>query len=231
MPPKYAKGGRVKVLATRFDEGSADRNGDLFSVVFQRNGNGEHCFGNIAHVYSLNSKPVQSHRIKYDDGESHCSAEAHVLPGVVEDNAAEDSDEPADVDVANDDADGNIDATVTDSENDENPHNLDGEDLNTVAIGDVVEVGGRTWKRVEDTNEDCSKWLKDNPPSMRMRHRTANDLTREGRSADPDWVFWARCWAATQPNSTPKKLRKPQLGLRTTPKSASSACPRHGDAF
>ena len=57
MAPKCPKNDRVKVLATRFDEGSEDRNGDPFSVVHQRNGNGEHCFGNIAHVYSVTNVP------------------------------------------------------------------------------------------------------------------------------------------------------------------------------
>jgi hypothetical protein len=54
MAPKCSKNDRVKVLATRFDEGSEDRNcvsnRELFSVVCQRNGNGERCFDNIAHV-------------------------------------------------------------------------------------------------------------------------------------------------------------------------------------
>ena len=92
MAPKHSKNDRVKVLATRFDEGSEDRNGDLFSVVCQRNGNGECCFGNIAHVYSLRSKPTQPYRIKHDDGESHVSIEAHVLPGTQNDDGADDSD-------------------------------------------------------------------------------------------------------------------------------------------
>ena len=145
MAPKYSKNDRVKVLATRFDEGSEDRNGDLFSVVCQRNGNGEHCFGNIAHVYSLRSKPVQSCRIKHDDGESRVSIEAHVLPGTPTDDGDEDSDasdESADLNAANNDADDALDNTITDSENDEDPHNLDEQDLSTCEIGDEVEVGG-----------------------------------------------------------------------------------------
>jgi hypothetical protein len=32
MPPKCKKHDRVMVLATRFDEGSEDRSGDVFSV-------------------------------------------------------------------------------------------------------------------------------------------------------------------------------------------------------
>ena len=131
MAPKHSKNDRVKVLATRFDEGSEDRNGDLFSVVHQHNGNGEHCFGNIAHVYSLRSKPIQPqpHRIKCDDGESHAPIEAHVLPGTPVDDGDEDndaSDEPGDLDAANSDADGALNNTITDSDNDEDTHNLAG---------------------------------------------------------------------------------------------------------
>ena len=40
-------------------------------------------------------------------------------------------------------------------------------------------MGGRTWVRVEDTNDDCAKWLKFNPAAMRVRHRALNDETKE----------------------------------------------------
>ena len=87
MAPKYAKRDRVMVLATRFDEGSEDRNGDLFSVVHARAGLGLHAHGTITHVYSLNSKPVQTYKIKYDDdGGQYESAEAHILPEPVDGN-------------------------------------------------------------------------------------------------------------------------------------------------
>ena len=74
------KNDRVKCLASRFDEGSEDRNGDVFSVRYARAGNGVYCFGSIAHVYALSSNPVQSYRVKYDDGESHKSIESHLCP-------------------------------------------------------------------------------------------------------------------------------------------------------
>jgi hypothetical protein len=119
--------------------------GTFFFVAHQRNGNGQCCFGNIAHVCSLRSKPIQSYRVKQDDGGSHVSIEAHVLPGTQDDDGAEDSDASdvsADLDAANNDADGALDNTITDSENDEDPHNLDDQDLNTCGILDEAEVGG-----------------------------------------------------------------------------------------
>ena len=87
MAPKCAKRDRVMALATRFDEGSEDRNGDLFSVVHARAGLGLCAHGTITHVYSLNSKPVQTYKIKHDDdGGQYESAEAHILPEPVDGN-------------------------------------------------------------------------------------------------------------------------------------------------
>ena len=78
MAPLHKKGDRVKCLATRFDEGSEDRNGERFSLRYAAAGNGTFCFGVIAHVYALSSNPIQTYRVKYDDGESHKSIQAFV---------------------------------------------------------------------------------------------------------------------------------------------------------
>jgi hypothetical protein len=56
------------------------------------------------------------------------SIEAHVLPGTQNDDGADDSDASdgsVDLGAANNDADGALDNTITDSDNDEDPHNLD----------------------------------------------------------------------------------------------------------
>ena len=58
MPPKHKKHDRVMVLATRFDEGSEDRNGGVFSVAHARAGLGLYAHGTVTHVCSLSSKPM-----------------------------------------------------------------------------------------------------------------------------------------------------------------------------
>ena len=182
MAPLYKKGDRVKCLATRFDEGSEDRNGVRFSIRYAAAGNGTFCFGSIAHVYALTSaNPLQTYRVKYDDGESHKSIQAHLFPASLDDDGdSESEDSSADNQAEDDDADGNRDAVVTDSDDDMDPHRLDDADLNeAMEMGDSKVVGGRTWVRVECTPEDTAKWRKKEPAGMRMRHRTLNDDTRE----------------------------------------------------
>jgi hypothetical protein len=69
---------------------------------------------------------------------------------------------------------------VTDSDDDVDPHGLDGSDMNeAMEIGDSKVVGDRTWVRVESTPEDTAKWRKKEPAGMRTRHRTLTDDTRE----------------------------------------------------
>ena len=152
MAPLCKKGDRVKCLATRFDEGSEDRNGVRFSIRHAAAGNGTFCFGSIAHVYALtSSNPMQTYRVKYDDGESHKSIQAHLFPASLDDDGDSQSEDPsADNQAEDDDADDNRDAVVTDSDDDMDPHGLDDADLNeAMEMGDSKVVGGRTWVRVE----------------------------------------------------------------------------------
>jgi hypothetical protein len=37
---------------------------------------------------------------------------------------------------------------------------------------------------VEDTNGGCSEWLKESPPTTRVRHRTLNKSTKEADTHD-----------------------------------------------
>ncbi len=80
MPPKFAVGDRVRCLATWFDAGSADRNGDVFSVRQGALGYGEYCFGSVKWVYS-SRRGEQSYRVLYDgDATQMQSAESHLEP-------------------------------------------------------------------------------------------------------------------------------------------------------
>ena len=117
MAPLYKKGDRVKCPATRFDEGSEDRNGERFSLRCAAAGNGTFCFGTIAHVHALTSNPIQTCRVKHDDGESHKSMQAHLFPASLEDDSDGESEaSSAENQAEDDDADENRDVVVTDSD-------------------------------------------------------------------------------------------------------------------
>ena len=181
MAPLCKKGDRAKCLAIRFDEGSEDRNGERFSLRHAAAGNGTFCFGVIAHVHALTSNPIQTCRVKHDDGESHKSMQAHLFPASLDDDSEGESEASSVENQAEDDAaDDNRDGVVTDSDDDMDPHGLDGNDMNeAMEIGDEKVVGGRTWVRVESTPEDTATWRRKDPVGMRVRHRTLNDDTRE----------------------------------------------------
>jgi hypothetical protein len=90
--PKYSKGDRVKVKATRFDNETRDRNGLSFSEKWAADGNGEWCFGAVVHVYAVKGRKVQTYRIKYDDGSSMISSEDHVEDATGEIDSEDNSD-------------------------------------------------------------------------------------------------------------------------------------------
>jgi hypothetical protein len=80
MPPKFAVGDRVRCLATQFDAGSEDRNGDVFSVRQRALGLGEFCFGSVKWVYS-SRRGEQSYRVLYDgDSTQMQSMQPHLEP-------------------------------------------------------------------------------------------------------------------------------------------------------
>jgi hypothetical protein len=95
MAPLHKKGDRVKRAATRFDEGSEDRNGERFSLRCAAAGNGTWCFGTIAHVHALTSNPIRTCRVKHDDGESHKSTQAHLFPASLDDDSEGESEAPS----------------------------------------------------------------------------------------------------------------------------------------
>ena len=108
MPPKFAVGDRVRCLATRFDAGSADRNGDVFSVRQRALGFGEFCFGSVKWVYS-SRRGEQTYRVLYDgDSTQMQSAESHLEPegeegagGQVQGEGGRDEEDVSEVDIDN----------------------------------------------------------------------------------------------------------------------------------
>jgi hypothetical protein len=175
------KGDRVKCQAARFDEGSEDRSGERFSVRRAAAGNGTWCFGVIAHARALASNPIQTHRVKHDDGESHKSMQSHLFPESLDGDSDGESEAPsAENQAEEDDADDNRDGVVTDSDDEVDPHGLDGSEMNeAMEIGDSKVVGDRTWVRVKSAPGDAAKWRKKEPGGTRARHRALNDDARE----------------------------------------------------
>ena len=181
MPPKYSKKDRVKVLATRFDQGSADRNGLLFSARHAASGGGTWCHGTITHVYALRSRPIQTYKVKYDDGGPPLeSIEAHVEPLAdtdsedEADNSHSDNDAPVEdiVDGQRGPGDEGHDgaATDSDSERDEDPNGMDEAAVTATAMGGLVEVAGVTWKRVAPSTVHSTRTREE--PGMVLRNTT-----------------------------------------------------------
>ena len=168
----------MKVRATRFDNETRDRNGLSFSEKWAADGNGEWCFGVVAHVYIVKGRRVQTYRIKYDDGSNMVSSEDHVedAQGEIdsEDNSEGDNEmergdgaesetdtvyeDRGQTDNAdNDDNEGENDGNVTeDSEGEANERVM--MDIwnarKPLEIGERVECHGYTWERVESLTED-----------------------------------------------------------------------------
>ena len=198
--PKYSKGDRVKVRATRFDNETRDRNGLSFSEKWAADGNGEWCFGAVVHVYAVKGRKVQTYRIKYDDGSSMISSEDHVEDATGEIDSENNSDgdnemergDGAESEVStvfedrgqrdnedNDDNEGENDGNVTeDSEGEANERVM--MDIRNarepLEIGDRVECHGYTWERVESLNED-SRTAPEKETTFRRLH--FHDRTRE----------------------------------------------------
>jgi hypothetical protein len=102
-------GDRVRCLAIRFDEGSEDRNGDIFSVRHRREGNGDYCYGTVKWVFSSRGRAEQCYRVLYDgDTTQMRSVESHlereviegVEPASVNEAEGENSDDGVEVDGA-----------------------------------------------------------------------------------------------------------------------------------
>jgi hypothetical protein len=188
MPPKHSKKGRVKVLATRFDEGRADRNGPLFSARHAASGGGAWCHGTITYVCALRSRPIQTYKIKHDDGGPPLeSTEAHVEPLADTDSEDEaDNSESSDDGPVEDVVDGQrgpgdegCDGASTDSESerDEDPNGVDEATVTATAIGGLVEVAGVTWKRVAPSAVLPTRAREE--PEMLLRNITVDANTTE----------------------------------------------------
>ena len=163
MPPKFGVGNRVRCLATRFDEGSEDRNGDVFSVRQRQLGHGEYCFGTVRWVFSSRGRAEQLYRVLWDgDATQMQSCESHLEPEEIEPVEETPGDLSNDADASEEDI--NPDNIDTDSDTeveevrelnlDVRQHANDPEAANIpdIGMGEFITVGGKRWKRVQSIN-------------------------------------------------------------------------------
>jgi hypothetical protein len=78
MAPKFAKGDRVRVYATRFDKEEVEEGEELFSEKWAADGNGIWCYGVVSRVYVKKGRNAQEYMIRYDNGESMKGVEEHL---------------------------------------------------------------------------------------------------------------------------------------------------------
>ena len=90
MAPKFSKGERVRVLATKFDNEKRDNAGMNFSERWLADGNGTWCYGTISRVYVKKGRMPQKYSIKYDIGGTMACEEQHIEnPGMEETDSDE----------------------------------------------------------------------------------------------------------------------------------------------
>ena len=180
--PTFAKGDRVRAKATLFDEGTADRNGLLFSQKWAADGHGEWCYGSVSWIYCRRGRQVQRYRVKYDEGTTQEALEEHLELVVGEEDSDSESSEgnemggSQDYDSESSTLDGPrvrdvIDGVVIAAEPD---NRAEGETvtsesegemgegelgdlrnaLEPMSVGDRVTVHGVTWEMIEGLQED-----------------------------------------------------------------------------
>ena len=202
--PKFAKGDRVRAKATLFDEGTADRNGLLFSQKWAADGHGEWCYGTVSWIYVRRGRQVQKYRVKYDEGTTQEALEEHLEVVIGEEDSDSGSDGGNEMGGSQgNDSDGStiegervmdvINGVVINAEPDNRPEGetvtseSEGEmgegnmgdlrdALEPLSVGDRVTVHGVTWERIEGLQEDHRT-----EPEVETRFTRLhfNDSTRE----------------------------------------------------
>ena len=102
MAPKFSKGERVRVEATKFDNDKRDNAGMNFSERWLADGNGTWCYGTISRVYVKKGRMPQQYSVKYDIGGTMACEEQHIESAGIEETDSEDNDEGQEVDEDND---------------------------------------------------------------------------------------------------------------------------------
>ena len=148
----FEKGDRVQSLASLYDKGTEDANGNVFSQRQLALGLGAYCFGNITWKFSRRSREKQRYRVKWDDGSVTQVELQHLEPVSV---SADNDDDDAGADIDDDaiqDQYVTIDNELTDDDEFDEDAMVVGEGP---AIGDIVATkGGTDWERIMDIGPD-----------------------------------------------------------------------------
>ena len=158
MAPKFAKGDRVRVYATRFDNDEVEEGEQKFSEKWAADGNGIWCYGSVSRVYVKKVRKAQEYMIRYDNGESMRGVEEHLVP------AQDDGESEAASEEERDNMDRDSDNASTDMEEDaavraqgqETDNAVTDDEAGEVAQGDdddmgvEIEIGETVTKGAED---------------------------------------------------------------------------------
>jgi hypothetical protein len=158
MAPKFAKGDRVRVYATRFDKDEVEEGEQKFSEKWAADGNGIWCYGSVSRVYVKKGRKAQEYMIRYDNGESMRGVEEHLVP------AQDDGESEAASEEERDNMDRDSDDASTDMEEDaavraqgqEKDNAVTDDEAGEVAEGDdddmgvEIEIGETVTKGAED---------------------------------------------------------------------------------
>ncbi len=91
MTPKFSKGERVRVLATKFDNENRGNAGMNFSEKWLADGHGSWCYGTISRVYVKKGRMPQKYSIKYDIGGTMTCEQDHIENAGIEESDTDDS--------------------------------------------------------------------------------------------------------------------------------------------
>jgi hypothetical protein len=171
----------VQALATLFDEGEKDDNGQTFSQGLLARGLGTHCFGTVTFVLKKKGRDPQTYRVKWDDGTNTKINHQHLEAAA----PLSDEEEGADDDADGEDNTLTVDGDVTDEEDGsacmtrpvEHVVPVDGgvDDANNVcAMGESVIVNDVEWTRVAKIVADTREEVADFDLSCRNWTLTAN---------------------------------------------------------
>ena len=142
----FAKGGRVKCLATRFNA-EPDRNGLLFSDLRLQAGLGNWVHGAIKHVYVRRGRAPQRYKALYDGDSAQSASAGSRLMALEQDGDYEESSDDDEADQtspgSSEDPLASIDNARADSENEDGDAPLGG-GPGAIAMGETTECGGLT---------------------------------------------------------------------------------------
>ena len=181
MAPKFAKGDRVRVYATRFDKDEVEEGEQRFSESWAAEGNGIWCYGSVSRVYVKKGRKEQEYMIRYDNGESMRGVEEHLEPAQ-DDGESDDASEEE-----KDNMDRDSDTASTDMEEDavvraqrqDTDNAVTDDEAGEVAEGDdddmgvEIEMGGTVTKGSdEDPKQKTWTRIAGLPTDPRTEERT-----------------------------------------------------------